>query len=81
MTIVQRAELPLNNAYPKSFRENVRDRWQKRGVTFIFDDELETFKVESDHSITTKKGKVIRPVDLAVRYYILSIKISYPEHI
>lgn len=66
ITIVHRGRLPLNDNYPDSFRKQVQEKWKKRGVEFILEDEIDRENYRTKRGvITTKKGKAIA-ADIAV---------------
>jgi len=64
VTIVHSQELPLNDTYPKSWREKVAKQFVDRGVKFVLGDYLDDLEIK-DGYVTTRGNKSI-PADLVV---------------
>ncbi|KAI5124091.1 hypothetical protein M0805_000906 [Coniferiporia weirii] len=59
ITIVQATSLPLNDAYPDSFRKDVERRWRGRGIEFVFNDRIDGDPGNDFSSVKTAGGKTI----------------------
>ena len=74
MTIVHSGTYLLNDAYPDKFRTNIERRVRKRGVNLIEGDYVDMFpEPGTTADVTTRRGKVVKNVDLVVRAQIFDV--------
>ena len=69
MTIVHSAYKLLSDVYPDKFRAAVEQRVRQRGIDLVLGDNIDTYPEPGTAvDLTTRKGKVIKSVDLVVRH-------------
>ena len=67
--------MPLNDAYPESFRRDVRNRWAKSGIKLYFNEERHDYNVSRENTIRLNNGENI-DADLVVCILTEMIMIS-----
>ena len=79
--------MPLNDAYPESFRRDVRNRWAKSGIKFYFNEERHDYNVSRENTIRLNNGEnidadlvvctltkmIMTSIDAGLRRYLLVV--------